>query len=78
MRDMNEIVLLNVRIANESIYVVHMLTFHILPSFVNGSQCHCLEIQTSTLWVVANYDVVNIVIGLHTKLKREDSPKPIV
>lgn len=74
-KGMDKIVLLNVRVINKSVCIVEMLTLHILPSFASGGHCHCLEVQTSTLRVVAKCGAVNIVDGLHTTLEMI-APKP--
>lgn len=67
-RGMYETILLNVSLANEPIYVVEMLTVHILPSFANRGHGHRLEVQAGTLWVVTNCDSVNVVVRVYTRL----------
>jgi hypothetical protein len=67
-RGMDEAILLYISHANKPVYVVEMLTVHILPSFANGGDSHCLEVQAGTLWVVTNCDSVNVVVRVYTRL----------
>jgi hypothetical protein len=55
--------------------VIEVLAIHISSPLSNGRNNHVLEIRTSALWKVADSNLVDLLVGFHSGLKRDYGSK---
>jgi hypothetical protein len=67
----NELVILIIHLAEVTKDVIEVLAIDILPLFSNRRHSHVQEIRTSALGKMANNNLVDLLVGLNSGLKRD-------
>jgi hypothetical protein len=71
----NELVILTIHLVEVTKDVIDVLAINILPSFSNRCHSHVQEIRTSALGKMANSNLVDLLVGLNSRLKRDYDSK---
>jgi hypothetical protein len=71
----NELVTLTIHLVEVTKDVIEVLVIDILPSFSNRRNNHVQEIKTSALGKMANSNLVDLLIGFNSGLKRDYGSK---
>jgi hypothetical protein len=71
----NELVILTIHLAKVTEDVVEVLTIDIRRPFSNRRHSHVEEIRTSALWKMADSNLVDLLVGFNSGLKRDDGSK---
>jgi hypothetical protein len=72
---MNELVILTIHLAEVTKDVIEVLAIDVLPPFSNRPNSHVLEIRTSALEEMADSNSVDLLVGIHSGLKRDYGSK---
>jgi hypothetical protein len=71
----NELVILTIHLAEVTKDVIEVLAIDVLPPFSNRPNSHVLEIKTSALGEMADSNSVDLLVGIHSGLKRDYGSK---
>jgi hypothetical protein len=66
---MNELVIFTIHLAEVTNNVIEVLVIDILPSFSNSCNSHVYKIRTSALGKMANSNLVDLFVGLNSRLQ---------
>jgi hypothetical protein len=71
----NELVILTIHLAEITKDIIQVLAIDVLPPFSNRRNSHVLEIRTSALGEMADSNPVDLLVGIHSGLKRDYGSK---
>jgi hypothetical protein len=72
---MNELVILTIHLVEVTEDVIEVLAIDILPPFSNRRHNHVEEIMTCALRKMADSNLVDLLVGFNSGLKRDDGSK---